>query len=113
MAGLDIAHHSIGVRERLMRRRALVQWGLAAAAGATAAVLARHGRAGSSVTADVLVVGAGLAGLACAQALRRKGHRVIVLEARDRLGGRVWTDTSLGLPVDLVPPGCMDSRTIP
>lgn len=101
MAGLDIAHHSIGFRERLMRRRALVQWGLAAAAGATAGVLARHARAGRSDTADVLVVGAGLAGLACAQELRRKGHRVIVLEARDRLGGRVWTDISLGLPVDL------------
>ena len=40
---------------------------------------------------DVLVVGAGAAGLACAQRLRRAGADVVVLEARDRIGGRVWT----------------------
>jgi monoamine oxidase len=84
-----------------MRRRAWVQGALAAAAGAAAAALSRKTRAASSDRADVLVVGAGLAGLACAQALRRRGRRVIVLEARERLGGRLWTDTSLGLPVDL------------
>ncbi len=41
---------------------------------------------------DVLVLGAGAAGLACAAVLRRAGRRVLVLEARDRIGGRVWTD---------------------
>ncbi len=41
---------------------------------------------------DVLVLGAGAAGLACAAALRRAGRRVLVLEARERIGGRVWTD---------------------
>ena len=41
---------------------------------------------------DVLVLGAGAAGLACAAALRRAGRRALVLEARDRIGGRVWTD---------------------
>src|SRR5262245_40966737 len=39
----------------------------------------------------VLVVGAGPAGLTCAYELVRAGHRVTVLEARDRPGGRVWT----------------------
>ncbi len=51
--------------------------------------------------ADVLVLGAGIAGLAAARTLVDKGLRVIVLEARDRIGGRLWTDTSLGLPLDL------------
>lgn len=50
---------------------------------------------------DVVVVGAGVAGLAAARALVLGGQRVVVLEARDRIGGRTWTDTALGVPVDL------------
>jgi monoamine oxidase len=45
----------------------------------------------TSAPKTVLVVGAGLAGLTCAYELSRAGHRVRVLEARDRPGGRVWT----------------------
>lgn len=50
---------------------------------------------------DVVVVGAGFAGLAAARRLADDGVRVTVLEARDRIGGRAWTDTSLGVPIDL------------
>jgi monoamine oxidase len=39
----------------------------------------------------VIVVGAGFAGLAAADALARAGTEVVVLEARDRVGGRVWS----------------------
>src|ERR1700744_3641234 len=39
----------------------------------------------------VVVVGAGFAGLAAADALRARGAEVTVLEARDRVGGRVWS----------------------
>ncbi|MGW7488744.1 flavin monoamine oxidase family protein [Streptomyces sp. NPDC054786] len=42
------------------------------------------------VKADVCVVGAGFAGLAAARRLVRAGHEVVVVEARDRVGGRVW-----------------------
>lgn len=48
------------------------------------------GKTGSSQRRTV-VIGAGLAGLAAARELRRNGHEVVVLEARDRIGGRIWT----------------------
>jgi monoamine oxidase len=53
--------------------------------------------------ADVLVVGAGIAGLAAAERLAAAGRRVLVLEARDRIGGRIHTahDPELDVPVEL------------
>jgi monoamine oxidase len=49
----------------------------------------------------ILVIGAGLAGLAAARELNRHGHQVQVLEARDRIGGRIWTSQRWpDLPVD-------------
>lgn len=46
--------------------------------------------------ADVVVVGAGVAGLVTARELAGRGLRTVVLEARDRIGGRTWTDHRLG-----------------
>lgn len=50
---------------------------------------------------DVAVVGAGAAGLAAARALVDRGLSVVVLEAKDRIGGRAWTVDLAGMPVDL------------
>ncbi|UGS38932.1 flavin monoamine oxidase family protein [Capillimicrobium parvum] len=44
-------------------------------------------------TADIVVVGAGLAGLTAARRLQQQGRRVVVLEARDRVGGRILNHT--------------------
>ncbi len=49
----------------------------------------------------VLVIGAGMAGLVAARLLHDSNYKVTVLEARERVGGRVWTDDRVGAPVDL------------
>lgn len=50
---------------------------------------------------DVVVVGGGVAGLVAARELSRAGCRVVVCEARPRLGGRVWTDRRLGHDLEI------------
>ncbi|KAI9813511.1 MAG: hypothetical protein M1832_006309 [Thelocarpon impressellum] len=51
----------------------------------------------------VAVVGAGIAGLRCAAVLLERGVRVTILEARDRIGGRICQSDALGYPADLGP----------
>jgi len=52
---------------------------------------------------DVIIVGAGASGLATANRLREADLDVVLLDARDRVGGRVWTEhpAGLGVPVEL------------
>jgi monoamine oxidase len=52
-------------------------------------------------TSDVIVVGAGFAGLIAARELSRKGLSVRILEARDRIGGRTWLEPRMGRSLEL------------
>ncbi|MEI8147154.1 MAG: FAD-dependent oxidoreductase, partial [Alphaproteobacteria bacterium] len=71
-----------------MTRRSL----LAAAATSASPAMAQQPRAATSEV-DVVVVGAGVAGLAAARKLVAAGRRVQVIEAKDRVGGRCHTVT--------------------
>ena len=69
----------------------------AAASAAVPAVRTAH-----AAETDVLVIGAGVAGLAAARTLMAANRSVLVVEARERIGGRAVTDTTtFGFPVDL------------
>ncbi|HXW84178.1 MAG TPA: FAD-dependent oxidoreductase, partial [Candidatus Binataceae bacterium] len=60
---------------------------------------AAYRRIMTPTSCDVVVIGAGAAGLAAANELVQAGRTVALLEARDRVGGRIWTRSEAGLPV--------------
>ncbi len=50
---------------------------------------------------NIAIIGAGMSGLSAAHALWEEGRTVTVFEARDRIGGRVWTSDQMGMALDL------------
>ena len=50
---------------------------------------------------DIIVVGGGFAGVTAARDCERNGYKTLLLEARDRLGGRTWTSEFEGEPIEL------------
>ncbi|OMO99218.1 Amine oxidase [Corchorus olitorius] len=50
---------------------------------------------------SVIIIGGGISGLAAARILHDASYKVILLESRSRLGGRIHTDYSFGCPVDM------------
>ena len=60
--------------------------------------------------ADVVVIGAGFAGVAAARDLTEAGRRVVVLEARDRIGGRTWYREMPGTGIEAEYGGMFFSR---
>lgn len=83
-------------------RRRLLTLGAGTAAGAflSTGSFAGSAHAAGTARARAIVVGAGIAGLSAARRLKDKGVDVLVIEARDRIGGRIHTDRSLGAAVE-------------
>jgi phytoene dehydrogenase-like protein len=69
----------------------------------TPTLLASCGKDDEDITPNgktVVVIGGGISGLAAAKKLKEKGFTVIVLEAQEKVGGRMRTDRSLGVAFD-------------
>jgi monoamine oxidase len=83
-------------RDPLLNRRQILQgFGAGALLGVFSAPLR-----GAAAAPEVIVIGAGGAGLTAAKELMAQGVAVAVLEARDRIGGRAFTESSLGVDWD-------------
>jgi monoamine oxidase len=97
-------HHS--TRRQFFRRSAGAALSLSWPLAAARAIASEQPPAGDDAKkprrCDVLVIGAGAAGLGAARELVAAGKSVIVIEARDRVGGRVWTNRAWkDVPIDL------------
>ncbi|MGL4727742.1 MAG: flavin monoamine oxidase family protein [Bosea sp. (in: a-proteobacteria)] len=69
-------------------------------AGLGAAFLGISSRAAQTADVDVVVIGAGAAGLAAGRELQRRGLQFVIVEADARVGGRMMTNDSLGVPFE-------------
>ena len=93
--GLSDRPPDAGLTRRQAIGRAAVGAGLIGLGAAPAALAKRPRRPGR---AEVVVIGAGLSGLAAARVLASAGRDVLVLEARDRVGGRPLNRSIASLP---------------
>jgi len=96
---MELTNRLIGRRGVLMGTAATLM------GGALAACSTGGGQAsaasGGDGDVDVIVIGAGVAGLSTARELTDGGKKVVVVEARDRIGGRMFTDhTSMSVPIE-------------
>ncbi|MFE1343688.1 flavin monoamine oxidase family protein [Streptomyces sp. NPDC058757] len=88
---------------RVTSRRTVLKVAGAAAVGASAlgVSLSSGAPAAAAGAYDVIVIGAGFAGVTAARELSKQGKRVLILEARHRIGGQTWTATVGGQLVEM------------
>ncbi len=96
----DCGENTLGIADMGMLDRRSATLGLIGALAAGSAH-AQPRRRATPAEPDVVIVGAGSAGLAAAKELQRLGRTCLILEASSRIGGRAWTDTTtFGAPFD-------------
>ncbi|WP_199245119.1 FAD-dependent oxidoreductase [[Phormidium] sp. ETS-05] len=83
------------------QRRQFLQLALLAAATAISHSCSSNHSMAKLTDKNILIIGAGIAGIAAARKLTKNGFNVKILEGRNRIGGRINTNRSLGLAVDL------------
>lgn len=83
---------------RKSQRREFLKLGFLASASA---MLGNRPVSAKPKQTQILVIGAGISGIAAARQLKAQGFQVTLLEGRDRVGGRIYTNRTLGIPVDL------------
>ncbi|MEV5149197.1 NAD(P)/FAD-dependent oxidoreductase [Streptomyces sp. NPDC052727] len=87
-------------------RRAILKAGAAAGALGAVGVASSHAASAAGMVTetgssyDAIVIGGGFAGVSAARELKAKGKRTLIIEARDRVGGRAWSSTFSGLPIE-------------
>jgi monoamine oxidase len=94
---------SVMTRALAVLMAATFLWGQGQGGGGLAGIPRSLGGAqcgDSNTRYDVVIVGAGLAGLTAAKELLRLKHTVLILEANDRIGGRAYTADIAGVPID-------------
>jgi len=84
-----------------MSRRELLTATASVVGGGLAVACAPDHPRPPSDTKSVLIVGSGMAGLAAARSLADAGWPVRLIEARDRIGGRVYTNRDWGVPLEM------------
>lgn len=96
----DAGNRHIPEARELGRRSVLKLAAGAAAVGTVGVGTSAHAYA-ADAGYNVIVIGAGFAGVAAARELRSYGLSPLILEARNRIGGRTWTDTMAGKRIEL------------
>ncbi|MGW2054082.1 flavin monoamine oxidase family protein [Streptomyces sp. NPDC001840] len=96
------ADPATGAGARGVSRRTVAKSAAAAAVlGLGAARTASAAQGPAAAHYDAIVIGAGFAGVTAARELTARGARTLILEARNRIGGRTWTDTFAGQRVEI------------
>ena len=85
----------------LLHSLILASCGSAATTTTTSDKPLKSTKATHNTAVDVLIIGAGIAGVAAAATLRAAGKTVRIIEARNRIGGRMWSWRKWGAPVEL------------